>query len=50
MKFVYTDTQIQTLETLLDQVRVTGINQANILAMIGKLISQGSTLEEEGEK
>ncbi len=49
MKIKYEDTQISALETVLNQIRVTGIQQARLLAMAGQIIQNGEQEETEKE-
>ena len=47
MKIAYEDTQIEALEAVLNQIRVTGIQQARLLTMAGQIVQNGEKLEEK---
>lgn len=49
MKITYEDTQIASLETILNQIKVTGIQQARLLTMAGQIIQGGEQIEEPKE-
>lgn len=53
MKIIYEEQSIRALETLLNQLRVTGYEQAKILVMAGEIVHQGKVdkqPEQETEK
>lgn len=51
MKITYEEQSIRALETLLNQLRVTGYEQAKILVMAGEIVRQGKAGEQpEAEK
>ncbi|MBS6955968.1 MAG: hypothetical protein KH230_22375 [Enterocloster asparagiformis] len=46
MKIIYEDTQIASLETVLNQIKVTGLQQARLLSMAWQIIQNGEQIEE----
>lgn len=46
MKITYEDTQIASLETILNQIKVTGLQQARLLSMAWQIIQNGEQIEE----
>jgi|GEM_PF-1928281 len=50
MKIAYEDTQIASLETILNQIKVTGLQQARLLSMAWQIIQNGEQIEEPKEE